>query len=234
MRQALKAISRPPPRAAAGRRRPSLPMSQKVYQALRRKLMAGGFRPGEGVSLRTLASQLGTSAMPVREAVHRLIAEQALQLLPNRQIIVPRMTRRKFAELSTLRQTLEGMAAAAAVKVITDEQVEHLQHLNEVLVQAIPGEDTGLTLERNKDFHFALYECAGTDILMTVIEGLWTQAGPFLNLSLSEQKWSWTNTQHEVILRGLRARNAETVTKAIEQDIADTAELLQEIGVFDD
>src|SRR5690606_6531038 len=150
-------------------RRPTTPMSQKVYQALRRKLMDGGFRPGESVSLRTLASQLGTSAMPVREAVHRLIAEQALLLLPNRQIIVPRMTRSKFAELSELRQTLEGMAAGLATKAITDEKIAKLQHLNDVLVEAIPGEELAITLERNKNFHFALYEFAETEILMTII-----------------------------------------------------------------
>lgn len=214
-------------------RRPEVPMSQRVYHALRRTLMAGGFRPGESVSLRTLAKRLGTSAMPVREAVHRLIAEQALQLLPNRLIIVPRMTRPKFTELTELRETLEGMAAAMAVDKITDAEIDRLAELNAHLVEAIPGDDTSLTLTRNRDFHFALYETAGTEILMTMIEGLWTQAGPFLNLSLAEQKWSWTNAQHGVVLRGLRRRNRKVVVEAVQRDIRDTAELLLERGVFD-
>src|ERR1700739_2073168 len=87
------------------------PVSQQVYRTLRGLLTTGGFQPGETVSLRNLAKRLGTSAMPVREAVNRLIAEQALQMLPNRQVIVPRMTRRKFFELTRVRQLLEGMAA---------------------------------------------------------------------------------------------------------------------------
>src|SRR5882757_8022469 len=51
-------------------------MRFRVYRALARGLMAGMFKPGEAVTLRTLAHRLGTSAMPVREAVSRLIAER--------------------------------------------------------------------------------------------------------------------------------------------------------------
>ena len=67
-------------------------MRVRVYRALARGLMAGMFSPGEAVTLRILARRLGTSAMPVREAVSRLIAERALVLLPNRSVIVPRMS----------------------------------------------------------------------------------------------------------------------------------------------
>src|SRR5271169_1570774 len=67
-------------------------LQQRVYHALARGLMGGMFTPGEAVSLRTLAARLGTSAMPVREAVSRLIAERALVMLPNRSVIIPRMS----------------------------------------------------------------------------------------------------------------------------------------------
>src|SRR5262245_61459269 len=89
-------------------------MRVRVYRALARGLMAGMFKPGEAITLRTLAHRLGTSAMPVREAVSRLIAERALVLLPNRSVIVPRMSRARFIELSETRQMLEGMMTEAA------------------------------------------------------------------------------------------------------------------------
>src|SRR3954467_11455408 len=86
----------------------------RVYRALANGLKTGMFKPGEAVTLRTLATRLGTSAMPVREAVGRLIAERALVLLPNRSVIVPHMSRARFVELSETRQALEGIAAEAA------------------------------------------------------------------------------------------------------------------------
>src|SRR5579863_5105990 len=78
-------------------RRPSRDsLHLRVYQELRRALIAGVFLPGQPVTLRQLVKSLGTSIMPVRDAVGRLIAAGALEMLPNRSVIVPLMTRRKF------------------------------------------------------------------------------------------------------------------------------------------
>lgn len=66
-------------------------LGQRVYNELRDFLMVGGVQPGEKITLRQLTSAFGTSLMPVREAVQRLAAEGALEVLPNRAIRVPIM-----------------------------------------------------------------------------------------------------------------------------------------------
>lgn len=210
------------------------PMSQQVYRVLRDMLIAGALRPGESVSLRTLASRLGTSPMPVREAVNRLIAEQALRMLPNRQVIVPRMTLRKFRELRRIRQMIEGMAASAACEGADNDLIEELKDLDRLLLIAMKADDTVAVLERNRDFHFRLYQAARSEILMPMIEGLWMQVGPFLYLSLSKQKANWTGTHHAALLQALSERNCEAVVEAIHSDIGDTADLLTQIAVFDE
>jgi DNA-binding GntR family transcriptional regulator len=48
-------------------------LSSDVYAQLRELLITGQMIPGEQISLRTTASALGVSVMPVREAVHRLV-----------------------------------------------------------------------------------------------------------------------------------------------------------------
>ena len=108
-------------------------MRVRVYGALARGLMAGMFKPGEAVTLRTLAKRLGTSAMPVREAVSRLIAERALVLLPNRSVIVPRMSRARFTELTETRQILEGMVAEAACARATPALLRKLTEINDAM-----------------------------------------------------------------------------------------------------
>src|SRR5438874_10108834 len=116
-------------------------MRVRVYRALARGLMAGMFKPGEAVTLRTLAHRLGTSAMPVREAVSRLIAERALVLLPNRSVIVPRMSRARFLELSQARAMLEGMVAEAACERATPTLLRQLSELNETMKRAVEAGD---------------------------------------------------------------------------------------------
>jgi DNA-binding GntR family transcriptional regulator len=67
-------------------------LGQRVYSGLRDFLMAGQLQPGQKLTLRELAAALNVSPMPVREAVRRLAAEGALEMLPNRRIRVPVVT----------------------------------------------------------------------------------------------------------------------------------------------
>ncbi|MGX1101048.1 GntR family transcriptional regulator [Amorphus sp. MBR-141] len=214
-------------------RRGDLPMSQQVYLTLRNELMVGEFSPGEPISLRTLARRLGTSAMPVREAVNRLIAEQALQMMPNRQVIVPFMSRHKFEELWRVRQMLESMAAEGAVAHLDDGVMDELEHLHmrsmDALLQAAPRP----ILSTNKDFHFRLYQASRSEVLLPMIEGLWMQMGPFMRLSLEAKTARWDGTHHVEMLQALRARDAIAVSRAVHQDISSMAEIIVEIDAFD-
>src|ERR1700677_1393454 len=142
----------------------------RVYRALALGLMGGMFTPGEAVSLRTLAARLGTSAMPVREAVSRLIAERALVMLPNRSVIIPRMTRERFLELTRIRQKLEGMLAEMACIRASAANVEHLAGVNAELKGCLLADDAVGAMTGNMTFHFALYEYAGSHVALPLVE----------------------------------------------------------------
>ena len=60
-----------------------------VYSELRSSLMLGKIKPGASLRIQELADQFGTSHMPVREALRRLVSEQALEVLSNRSVAVP-------------------------------------------------------------------------------------------------------------------------------------------------
>jgi DNA-binding GntR family transcriptional regulator len=74
-------------------------VQDRVYGELRRALIGGLFAPGQVLTIRQLADALMTSTMPVREALGRLITEQALEALPNRQIRVPPITPDRLTDL---------------------------------------------------------------------------------------------------------------------------------------
>jgi DNA-binding GntR family transcriptional regulator len=194
----------------------------RVYRVLARGLMAGMFKPGEAVTLRTLAAQLGTSAMPVREATSRLIAERALVMLPNRSVIVPRMTRARFTELARIRQALEGMATTAACAKMTPALIRKLAEINDQLKRGLAAGDFHGALSWNMTFHFTLYEAAGTEVLMRLIEMLWLQAGPFLALSLTTPGVRWTARHHNAALAALRAADAKAAKRAMQEDVRET------------
>src|SRR5689334_4180130 len=89
-------------------------VQERVYAVLRDRLMRGGFEPGQKLKIAELASALGTSAMPVREALNRLAAERAIESLPNRSVRVPSLSRDSLRDLMETRYAVEGLAVSRA------------------------------------------------------------------------------------------------------------------------
>ena len=141
--------------------------------------------PGQRFTLRGLAAAIGTSAMPVREAVTRLAAEQALEVLPNRAIRVPLMTRERFLELRTIRLQLECLVIEAAADKRDDNELAEIQRHEQEFLQARAQPDSRAAVRANKNLHFAIYRSARMPALLQIIESLWLQIGPVLNYDLA-------------------------------------------------
>jgi DNA-binding GntR family transcriptional regulator len=219
------------PETPAPRKRGEL--QDRVSAELRRGLMIGRFVPGQVITLRTLAADLGTSSMPVREAINQLVAANALEMLPNRSVRVPRMTQERFTELSRVRQSLEGMAAEIACRHATPQLVKKLEKINRELLEAVRGRTDILgCLAKNQEFHFTLYAASQSEVLLPLIESLWLQAGPIMYFSLASPDMLWDASCHDEALAALREKNPTALKKIIEKDIGNTAKYLMKCSVF--
>jgi len=202
-------------------------LQQQSYQALRDAIMKGRFMPGDSVSLRNLAAELGTSPMPVREAVQHLIAEGALELRPNRTYAVPEITRDILTEIQKLRIVLEGSVAETAGNMVDPASLSSLYELQGQMRAALAIGDTKRYLTKNQDFHFTLYRCSGMGIAVKIIETLWLRIGPSFNLLTSGPRAAGGNEKeiapltdhHEAALAAITNRDAGALRRAIEQDI---------------
>jgi len=209
-------------------------LQSKVLAELRRAIMGGVFKPGETVTLRRLADDFGVSVMPVREAVNRLISERALELLPNRMVIVPEMTRRRFRDLTTVRLMVEREATRVAAQAMAPGTIRALEHENERIRERLTAGDWQGALLANREFHFLIYRSAGSAVFGHVIESLWLQVGPFLVFSMELPAARWTTEHHVQVMAALKARKVEAAVAAIGADIEETATRLLEVGVFGD
>jgi hypothetical protein len=90
------------------------PLHEQVYQRIVQAIMTGHFQPGQKLTYRGVAQFLGTSDMPVRSAVRRLISLRALTLLPNGSVVVPLLDATSFSNLMDTRIQLEGWALELA------------------------------------------------------------------------------------------------------------------------
>ena len=99
-------------------------MHERVYDQIRDAFTSGLVLPGQRIVIREFARSFGTSMMPVREALRRLEAENALVTTTGRSLSVPIMTADDYEELCLIRVSLEGLAAAEAAKNITDAEID--------------------------------------------------------------------------------------------------------------
>lgn len=204
-----------------------------VYQEIRQSLMVGTFTPGEKVSLRSLAQQVGTSLTPVRGAVNRLIAEGAFEVLPNRWVVIPSMTEEKFDEIIHWRIQLEMEATRRACRNVTKGLINKVERINRKIHKVVEqGRDRKDLLDENYRFHFTIYRDAKSTILLPMIESLWLQCGPFTYYSLLSPKDLWNAKHHDSIINALKAGDEDMAAKAVKKDIINTARFLKDSGQY--
>lgn len=213
---------------------PNLKTHQWVYQLLRSNLLCGRIEPGKALTIRGLAGVLGVSPMPIREALHRLACEGAVEVKDNRRVIVPDMTAEKFNELCDLRILLETHAAVNALPYIETKDIDKLEQLDKQIDDAIAAgniEDISLI---NQEFHRSLYMNNPVQISVPLIESLWLQLGPFSRIAISRLEKVYLVDRHQEAIAALKQKDAEALKQAIESDIRDgIASIISIKGIHD-
>jgi DNA-binding GntR family transcriptional regulator len=203
-------------------------VQERVYAALREKLMRGGFEPGQKLKIAELAEAFGTSAMPVREALNRLTAERALETLPNRTVHVPALSKDCLQDLKETRFAIEGLAVARAALNMTAETLAMLRRFIDAQSETDAEHVSEASAEQNRAFHFAIYRQSGSAVLLPIIESLWLQFGPYLR-DASERfdgrDGRGTNF-HVEIVEALARGDGDAARHALEADIGRAFDLV--------
>jgi DNA-binding GntR family transcriptional regulator len=201
-------------------------LHDEIYRVLRQALENGELAPGRSFSMRALSERFGTSLIPVRDALKRLVAEGALQSLPNRTVCVPVMTRARFQELLSVRLNLEPGLTRRATELIDYDTIAELDAINEDMQAGARGGDIERYLSRNCAFHFKLYSQAKSEVALPIVKNLWGQVGPFLNAVFNQAGTSAAKDHHGAVLRALRRRDALAAAEAITRDLGEAADLI--------
>jgi len=201
-----------------------LSLRDQIYQSLREGVWSGAFAPGESITIMALAEQMGTSAMPVREALRQLVAEEAIQMMPNRTVMVPVLSHGAFDEITELRKHAEGMLAERAATRIGDTDIEALRGLERDMGRLAHEKNLESYLRTNREFHFTVYRAARSEIYMALVERLWLRVGPLIRYALNDREFESSSDNHQLAIEALVRRDGATARRAFEQDIAAAAQ----------
>ena len=206
----------------------------QAYEVVKEALMNGQFTPGDVLVIRQLAAEMGTSIMPVRDALQKLVAERALELLPNRTVQVPLITRTAFDQLTLIRLRLEALAAESAAQRVDAKFMAALRNENDLMVEAVRRQDAAKALEANKAFHFTIYRASGSELLISYIESLWLRIGPLLKtpwrLTKGSAVFDRAPDTHQLVIDALAMQDPTRAAAAIAQDISDAADWYRSQG----
>ena len=197
------------------------PLNDRIYQSVKWSLIIGEYFPGSVLSIRSLAKKMGTSTMPVREALARLSSERLLQSSLKRSYKVAELDSKRVADQFFLRARLEGIATELAVPNLTATQIDELETLAQMMDADIETGGNENYIVRNYNFHFSIYAASQNEELFWSIERLWAQTGPYLAQVVRSQNMphEW-QVLHGEIARAIRARNAQKAARLIEKDIS--------------
>lgn len=196
-------------------------LHQRAYAVIRQGLMSGRFQPGQKLLLRPLASELGISVTPVREALLQLVSEQALTTDSSRSMAVPVVGLGRFLEIRDLRIELEGRAVEAASRLARAADIAALAKLQRQLLEHRRTGNFFGALSVNERFHFGIYRLARMPVLFRIVEGLWVQIGPVLTRLYNRVEKGAIDMQHphDVLLLAMRRRDGPAARAALASDI---------------
>ncbi|MAQ85640.1 MAG: GntR family transcriptional regulator [Maritimibacter sp.] len=208
-------------------------VQDQVYAQLREALVSGAFEAGQGFTIPALADSFGTSHMPVREALRRLAAENALRISSTGTATVPPLDIEELHKICEVRLVLEPAAARLAFGRMDASDIAALK---EILVAHQRTGETGDIVEMlaaNRAFHFHIYTATDNEVLVSQIENLWLRSGPYVrylsdrmgDLLRTSYKSGYTS-HHEDMLAALESGDEAGFVQAMTEDVTATHELL--------
>jgi DNA-binding GntR family transcriptional regulator len=205
---------------------------EMVYRELERAIVTARIKPGEKLVAEKLARQMGTSRIPVREAIGRLEARNFLTVQPKKGTTVNELSEKNLKEILEIRLMLERAAARKAAIAATKDTVDDLDRLNRQYIAAQQKKDSDRTLSVNREFHFSIYRGASMPILLSMIRNLWDQVSPYYHLMFRQTVFHDPQTghgYHQKIIDGMAANDPQTVSKWLEIDLVESTDFVMNV-----
>jgi DNA-binding GntR family transcriptional regulator len=196
-----------------------LPLRHAVLEEIRRRIIAGEWRPGERIFEDQIAVELDVSRNPVREALQALELEGFVELEPRRGARVATVSPERALELFEVREVLEGLVAALAARKRTDAELDELRAVLDDGTRAANGGDLTALPALNTRFHETLAHAARNGMLAESIARLSHLIEWIYSQRISERApRSWD--EHGQIVEAIASGDADAAERIARAHIA--------------
>lgn len=195
-------------------------LRQSIYDG---SIFDGEYGPGSRLNMTDLAKRLNVSAIPVREALRRLEAEDLVEFQVNRGVVVRQLSAAELRELFLVRLPLEKLAAAEAARRADAKSVQVLRSILKEMDAVEYGPAWHSMHER---FHRELYALAKLPRLGQLIANLRGQMRPYAKLYQDDpEQRRLIQSDHYAMAKALRAHDEDGIAQIIGEHISRPARL---------
>ncbi|WEZ85272.1 GntR family transcriptional regulator (plasmid) [Rhizobium sp. 32-5/1] len=199
---------------------------QEAYLHLQQALRIGRYKPGDRLIPEEIASEIGMSRMPVREAFRRLAADGLVTLRPNRGCVVAGLTLDEIHEIFEIRSVLEGLAVRLATPKMTTEIFEELERLLDRMERAGKSGSNDWVL-RHQEFHAIIFNLSERPKLIRQITALHVAIEPYMRIWFDYvNKPLSAREEHQTLIDALRSGDPSHAETVMQEHIIATPNLL--------
>jgi DNA-binding GntR family transcriptional regulator len=198
-------------------------LTERVFQTLRRDIITGFFKPGEGLTENMLARRYSTSRTPVRQAAARAQQENLLRFVPNKGYFVNLVTMDELNELYQFRAIVEGACAElAAQKEHSPSALERLRRNAVVKYKKGNRKSYVSFIQADRAFHVGIAQLTRNRFLIGAVEDLRNWLDRFLYSAIEVGDYSVLLADHEEIYRAIKSRDPELARKLMLEHVLES------------
>ena len=193
-------------------------LGAQVYHLLRDRILRGEIAGGSRLIQGPLSEEIGTSRIPVRDALKRLESDGLVMCDETGRYSVVQFSTEDAEEVYAIRRQLEPFAVELAAKAMTPEAMGEIKSLFNELGKAARRRQLEKYIEINTSFHMAIYEASGMVRLVRIIRGLYNGV-PSLTPIVLEGRIVRSQQEHAEVVDRLAARDGPGAARAMDRHI---------------
>jgi DNA-binding GntR family transcriptional regulator len=181
--------------------------AEEALNELRRRILSGSLAAGTKLHQEQLASSLGMSRIPIRDAIRTLVAEGLVLQLPRRTAVVAPISADDLTELYEIRIAIEPEASALAVPNVRPADLMSMRALLQIMDTT---QEHAVWLDSNDEFHGVLYRRSGRPRMMALLDQARAQTRRYTAVRIDSGQPD-LHAEHQLILAAVERRDPAAV-----------------------
>lgn len=185
-------------------------LSEYVFDTIREAILNGKYKENYLLKENALATELGVSRTPVREALKQLELEGLVLLIPNKGASVIGFSKKDVKDIYEMRALLEGLCVKKAIENINDDIINELFEILDLNSYYLSKGKMDAILELDNKYHQVIYKAANSRMISQTLSDFHHYLERMRKTTLNDiERAQKSHVEHQKIANAIKERNVE-------------------------